>query len=100
MDPITHALSGALLARAAAPAMAQRQREESALPQPLSPFHWKIIIRHDDNYHLANVSLLPFSHPQHNQTTWLLTRMAAAYIARLRKITGSSSSNSAAIRQK
>lgn len=60
-------------------AQAIPQAHISVLPQPLSPFHWKIIIRHDDNYHLANVSLLPSGHPQHNQTAWLLTKTAAAY---------------------
>lgn len=54
------------------------QAHISVLPQPLSPFHWKIIIRHDDDYHLAHVNLLSFDHQQ-QQTTWLLTKMAAAY---------------------
>ena len=54
------------------------QAHISVLPQPLSPFHWKIIIRHDDNYHLAHVNLLPTDHQQ-QQTTWLFTKMAAAY---------------------
>lgn len=51
----------------------------NVLPQPLSPFHWKIIIRHDDNYHLADVNLLSSGHQQQNQTNWLLTKMATAY---------------------
>ncbi|MBX9637981.1 MAG: metal-dependent hydrolase [Nitrosomonas sp.] len=54
------------------------QAHISVLPQPLSPFHWKIIIRHDHDYHLANVNLLPPDHQQ-QRTTWLLTTMAAAY---------------------
>ena len=55
------------------------QTHISVLPQLLSPFHWKIIIRHDDNYHLADINLLPSNHQQQNPTAWLLTRMAAAY---------------------
>ena len=54
------------------------QAHIDVLPQPLSPFHWKIIIWHDDDYHLANVNLLPFDHQQ-QQTTWLFTKMASAY---------------------
>lgn len=52
----------------------------SVLPQPLSPFHWKIIIRHDDNYHLAHVNLRQSgSQQQALEDTWLLPKMAAAY---------------------
>lgn len=51
----------------------------NVLPQPLSPFHWKIIIRHDETYHLADVNLRKSDNPQQNQTTWLLPKMAAAY---------------------
>lgn len=52
----------------------------SVLPQPLSPFHWKIIIRHDDNYHLADVNLRQSgSQPQIQENAWLLARMASAY---------------------
>jgi inner membrane protein len=41
---------------------AQAQRLEGAislaLPQPWSPFHWKVIVRHGDNYHEALIDLL------------------------------------------
>ncbi len=30
-----------------------------ALPQPFSPFHWKVIVRHGEAYHEALVDLLP-----------------------------------------
>ncbi len=51
-----------------------------ALPQPLSPFNWKIIIQDKDAYHIAHINL------RSRQTAktpaadaWLLQRMAAAY---------------------
>jgi len=31
----------------------------SALPQPFSPFNWKLILAHGDSFHVASVSLLP-----------------------------------------
>ncbi|WP_293005209.1 metal-dependent hydrolase [Nitrosomonas sp.] len=49
----------------------------TVLPQPLSPFHWKIIIQHDETYHLADMNLRQ-SEKQH-KTTWLLSKMTAAY---------------------
>jgi inner membrane protein len=52
----------------------------NVLPQPLSPFHWKIIIRQEDNYHLADVNLRQSISPKQNQATWLLAKMAAAYL--------------------
>ncbi len=38
-------------------ANALHQATVSVLPQPLSPFHWKLIIQHNDNYHVAQVRL-------------------------------------------
>lgn len=58
---------------------AMPQAQINVLPQPLSPFHWKIIIRHDETYHLALVNLRQSGNPQQNQATWLLPKMAAAY---------------------
>ena len=50
------------------------------LPQPLSPFHWKIIIRDHETYHLADIDLRDSSGQQHSNTgNWLLTKMAAPY---------------------
>ncbi len=52
----------------------------SALPQPLSPFHWKLIVLHDATYHLANVNLSPFAAtPATAAHAWLVPKMAAAY---------------------
>ncbi|PXX11641.1 inner membrane protein [Nitrosomonas ureae] len=53
------------------------QAHITALPQPLSPFHWKIIIRHNETYHLADMNLQQ-SLGQH-RTTSLLSKMASAY---------------------
>ena len=63
----------------AAEAIPKAQISVFVLPQPLSPFHWKIIIRHDETYHLADVNLWKSDNPQQNQATWLLPKMAAAY---------------------
>ena len=60
-------------------AEAMSKAQISVLPQPLSPFHWKIIIRHDETYHLALVNLRQTDNPQQNQATWLLPKIAAAY---------------------
>jgi inner membrane protein len=35
-----------------------RNTTVNALPQPLSPFHWKIIVEHKEHYHIALVRLL------------------------------------------
>ncbi|QOJ22882.1 MAG: metal-dependent hydrolase [Gammaproteobacteria bacterium] len=52
----------------------------SVLPQPLSPFHWKIIIRQNETYHLADVNLQQSgSEPHTGSSAWLPARMAAAY---------------------
>lgn len=51
----------------------------NVLPQPLSPFHWKIIIRNEETYHLADVDLRQSTHQPQKQAIWLLPKMAAAY---------------------
>ncbi len=52
----------------------------SVLPQPLSPFHWKIIIRQDESYHVALVDLKKSdNHRSSLPDQWLLSKMAAAY---------------------
>jgi inner membrane protein len=60
-------------------AYAMPHAQINVLPQPLSPFHWKIIIRHDENYQLALVNLGQTTNQQQDPTAWLLSRMAAAY---------------------
>lgn len=61
-------------------AQAMPHAQIHGLPQPLSPFHWKIIIRHDDSYHVALVNLRQSGNPQQqNHPPWLLPKMAAAY---------------------
>jgi len=50
------------------------------LPQPLSPFHWKIIIRQDETYHLADIDLRQSgAKPQAEAHKGLLSRIAATY---------------------
>lgn len=50
------------------------------LPQPLSPFHWKLIVLHDETYYLANANLSPFAvKPVTAAHAWLVPKMAAAY---------------------
>lgn len=48
------------------------------LPQPLSPFHWKIIIRNRETYHIADIDLST-STEKRQAGTWLLSKMTAAY---------------------
>lgn len=50
------------------------------LPQPLSPFHWKLIIQQNDVYHVADMNLRPLENQPLTKTSfgWLST-MAAAY---------------------
>lgn len=61
-------------------AQSLHRAEVYVLPQPLSPFHWKIIIRSDETYHVALVNI------RQSQRTLLqysgvdlLKRMAAEY---------------------
>jgi len=50
------------------------------LPQPLSPFHWKIIIRDHETYHITDINLWDSGEQQHNNVgNWLLTKITAAY---------------------
>jgi len=56
------------------------QTNIDVLPQPLSPFNWKIIIQHRDTYHTAYVNLRPYHNTAVPKTdTWLIPEMAAAY---------------------
>ena len=52
----------------------------SALPQPFSPFNWKLILAHDDSFHVASVRLVsrdPFLDLRGSDLA--LARLAAAY---------------------
>lgn len=54
--------------------------EVHVLPQPLSPFNWKIILRHESTYHIAHINL--WHSKQVQQSTdgaWLLQRMMTTY---------------------
>ncbi len=55
----------------------------SVLPQPLSPFHWKLIIRHDGHYQVAWVHLhkktAEFSNHESAADLWLWQKIATAY---------------------
>ncbi|MBL8498388.1 metal-dependent hydrolase [Nitrosomonas sp. JL21] len=52
----------------------------SVLPQPLSPFHWKLIIRQHDRYHVADMNLRQSRNELRRETDgWWLPNMAAAY---------------------
>lgn len=54
-----------------------------ALPQPLSPFNWKIIIHQDDSFHLTYANLWPHHDDLQLDNTktakWLLKKMADTY---------------------
>lgn len=50
----------------------------NVLPQPLSPFHWKIIIRDHETYHIADIDLST-STEKRQTGTWLLSKMTTAY---------------------
>lgn len=51
-----------------------------ALPQPLSPFNWKIVIAHGDAYDVANVSLLRGAPlPPPGKGAGFFARIAAVY---------------------
>ncbi len=63
-----------------AQANALRHTTLSVLPQPMSPFHWKLIIRHNGNYHVAWVHLRkapPLSGYETAAGLW--QKIAAAY---------------------
>lgn len=54
--------------------------EVYVLPQPLSPFHWKILIKNDETYHVAQVNLWQSQEPSlQDSGTGLLKKMADAY---------------------
>ncbi len=54
--------------------------EIHALPQPLTPFNWKIIVSHDDGYHEALVNLWRTRRPAPpGSETGMLQRIAASY---------------------
>lgn len=54
-----------------------------ALPQPLSPFHWKVVIVEGDRYQSAGVHLRASHSPAHPppEDAFFLRRVAAAYRA-------------------
>jgi inner membrane protein len=58
-----------------------RDASVSALPQPFSPFHWMLVVEHDNDYHLSYVSLLrrelPAAAP--DDAAWL-ARVYASYL--------------------
>lgn len=51
----------------------------SVLPQPLSSFHWKLIIWHNGNYHVALVHLRKTTPLSGYESTGLWQKIAAAY---------------------
>ena len=50
----------------------------NAMPQPLSPFHWKIIVEHKEHYHVALVRLLGQDYKASKDASFL-TYLYAAY---------------------
>ncbi|MBX3618200.1 metal-dependent hydrolase [Nitrosomonas sp.] len=54
------------------------QEQINVLPQPLSPYHWKIIIRDHETYHIADIDLSASS-GKPRTGTWLLPSIIAAY---------------------
>lgn len=57
-----------------------RRAEVYVLPQPLSPFHWKIIVRSSETYHVALINLSPSRVTLlQDSGVDLLNNMAAAY---------------------
>ncbi len=63
--------------------MAHATATISVLPQPLSPFHWKLIVRHNGNYQVASVHLYKkaaaFSSHEPAADGWLWQKIAMAY---------------------
>jgi inner membrane protein len=52
----------------------------SALPRPVSPFNWMVIVRHDDFYHYANVNLvLATALPMPGPEAGFIARLNAEY---------------------
>lgn len=62
---------------------ARAQRLEAAvshaLPQPLSPFHWQIIVQHGDTYHEARVNLAGGRRASAPDTAGFFTRLVAGF---------------------
>jgi inner membrane protein len=48
-----------------------RDTTVNAIPQPLSPFHWKIIVEHKEHYHVALVRLLGEDYKASNDASFL-----------------------------
>lgn len=66
--------------RAHAGARGWAQASVAVLPQPFSPFNWKIIVAHGDGYEEANVNLIRRrAREDPGPAAWLLQRMAAGY---------------------
>lgn len=52
-----------------------------ALPQPWSPFNWKLVVEHDDRYHLATVNLRRTTPPRDaGDDAFALRRLWSAYV--------------------
>jgi inner membrane protein len=52
----------------------------SALPRPVSPFNWMIIVRHGDLYHYANVNLVrATARPTPGPKSGFIARLNAGY---------------------
>ena len=62
---------------------ARAQRLEAAvshaLPQPLSPFHWLIIVQHGDTYHAARVNLAGGHRASAPATAGFFTQLVASF---------------------
>jgi len=50
-----------------------------ALPQPLSPFHWLILVEHGEGYRLARVNLARNPNDHRGEASGFLVRMADGY---------------------
>ncbi len=60
--------------------MALINAEVNVLPQPLSPFHWKIILKKDKTYYIAHINLRENYHKLiYGLDSGLFNKMAAAY---------------------
>lgn len=57
-----------------------KKAEVNVLPQPLSPFNWKIIVQYEDSYDITYINLWhDRKRREHVPDAWLLQRMAVAY---------------------